>query len=77
LQAGNERSAVDALARAGKVAPETGKPFRYRVDAAYRLLQKGYGRDVLAYAETALKVTPNDADLKALRDQAQLTPRKR
>ena len=55
LAQGNDPAALAALARSAKVGQDDAAPFSYRLDAARRLLQRGYVREVLAYADAALE----------------------
>ncbi len=73
---GNDPAALAALARSAKVGQDDAAPFSYRLDAARRLLQRGYGREVKAYADAAVAAMPDDADAAALRAQAAAQTRK-
>ena len=71
LQEGKPREAVDALLRSANVKQDPIHPFRLQLAMAYVLLERGYARDVKAYAEAAIKRMPDDVDAKALRDAAE------
>lgn len=70
LRQGNAPAALDALARSARATPTDGKPFRYRLEVAQQLLGRGYGREVAAYADAALRVSPDDEGAKALKEAA-------
>lgn len=67
---GDYSAALRALAKSASVGHDDTAPFKYRLDAASRLLQHGYAKEVLAYANAALAASPGDADATLLRDQA-------
>lgn len=75
LERNNEAAALEALSRSARVAQNPSAPYRLRLDVAQRLLRQGRAREVLAYAETALRFTPGDAAAQALRDQARAQTR--
>lgn len=77
LRQGNNSAALDALARSARITPAEGRSFRYRLNVAQQLLEKGYSREVGAFTDAALRVSPDDADAKALKEQAaHTTPRR-
>lgn len=65
-----DKDAVAALSQSARLkAPEmTGH--RLQTGLARALLARGYRREVVAYAEAGLKITPNDPDLEQLKRQA-------
>lgn len=71
LQEGKPREAVDALLRSGDVKQDPANPFRLQLALAYLLLERGYAKEVKAYADNAVKLFPDDVDAKALRDAAE------
>lgn len=71
LQRGNDQAALLALSEsARRVKQDESAPFRLRLDVAQQLLARGHARNVLAYAEAALRLAPSDENAKTLRDQA-------
>jgi tetratricopeptide (TPR) repeat protein len=71
LQRGNDPAALDALAQSARVQPDPAAPYRLRLDVAQRLLRRGHARQVLAYAEAAVRFAPEDEAAQDLRAQAQ------
>lgn len=66
---GRDGEAADALVRSAK-AIKSEPNFRWRTDVAEKLLRRGRAKDVLDYADAALRLTPSDDAIKALRDRA-------
>ena len=63
--------AADALERSARVTLDpSATPFRLRTDVAQTLLDRGYAREVNAYATAALRVTPDDEALRNLQRAA-------
>jgi tetratricopeptide (TPR) repeat protein len=69
LERGKDAAAAEALVRSARVTQDPASPFRLRLDVARRLLERRQ-REVLQYAEAAVRFAPDDADAVALRDRA-------
>ena len=74
---GNYPAALDALARSARVTQDTDAPYRLRLDVAQLLLRRGYAREVAAFAEAALRFSPDDEAARTLRDQAAARAKRR
>lgn len=72
---GNFPAAAQALSLSARVTQDPAAPYRLRLDAAQRLLRRGYVKEVLAYSEAAARLSPDDAAAQALRDQARAARR--
>ena len=70
LRQSDVRLAQTELSRSAKVGQDDTSPFNYRLDAAKELLERGYARDVLNYANAALVASPGDGEALALRNKA-------
>jgi predicted Zn-dependent protease len=76
-QQGNDPQALQMLARAATAKQDKDKPYRFDLTVARRLLQRGYGKEVQAYAEAAVKNDPEDTNAQDLVEQAKAAPRRR
>jgi tetratricopeptide (TPR) repeat protein len=77
LAQGNDPAALAALAKSARAGQDEGAPYHFKMDVAARLLQRGYAREVLAYATAALAASPDDPDALAIRDRARVAARGR
>lgn len=71
LTQGNDPAAERALLLSARAQPDPDKPYKLQTSVANALLRRGRASAAYAYAQAALKVTPDDIELKALRDAAE------
>lgn len=65
-----DKDAVAALSQSARLKASEIAGHRLQTGLARSLLGRGYRREVAAYAEAGLKLTPDDPDLEQLRSQA-------
>jgi tetratricopeptide (TPR) repeat protein len=59
-------AALRALDQSTRVSQDSSAPFHLRLDVARQLLRQGYGAEVAAYCDAAVKLAPDDDEAKAL-----------
>jgi predicted Zn-dependent protease len=76
-QQGNDPASLQMLARAATAKSNSPAVYRFDLNLARRLLVRGYGKEVQAYVEAALKNQPDDEETQTLLEQAKSAPRRR
>ncbi len=66
LADGRDKDAATALLFSARVKPDPDAPYALRFDVADALRKRGYAKEVRAYAQAVLLVTPDDETAKRL-----------
>ena len=73
VRQGNDPAALKAVADSARVTQNGDKPYRFRLDVARRLLQRGYKKAIMDFAAKAVQIAPDDPDAKQLSREAILS----